>query len=96
MSDSILTAIVDYLRQRTAFPGWAVEFLVFFATFTLLKFAAAVWNGTMPEGEALWVVVWAAYDNLRAYAEDFCNPGVDFHYPHGGNHYGAGQKAYAP
>ena len=74
----MLTAIVDYLQKRTAFPGWAVEFLVFFATFTLLRFAAAVWNGTMLEGEPLWVVVWAAYDNSRAYAEDSVIPAAVF------------------
>ncbi len=74
MFDSMLTAIVEYLQKRTAFPGWAVEFSVFLATFTLLRFAAAVWNGTMLEGESLWVVVWAAYDNSRAYAEDSVIP----------------------
>ena len=78
MFDSMLTSIVDYLQKRTAFPGWAVEFLVFFATFTLLRFAAAVWDGTMLEGKPLWVVVWAAYDNLRAYAEDSVIPAVIF------------------
>ena len=78
MLDSMLTSIVDYLRQRTAFPGWAVELLVFFAVFTLARFAAAVWNDTILEGEALWVGFWAAYDNLRAYAEDSVIPALIF------------------
>ena len=74
----MLASIVDYLRQRTAFPGWAVELLVFFTVFTLARFAAAVWNGTIPEGEPLWVSFWAAYDNLRSYAEDSVIPALIF------------------
>ena len=70
MLDSMLTSAVDYLRQRTAFPGWTVELMVFLAIFTLARFAAAVWNDTILEGEPLWVAFWAAYDNLSAYAED--------------------------
>ena len=70
MLDSMLTSAVDYLRQRTAFPGWTVELLVFLAIFTLARFAAAVWNDTILEGEPLWAAFWAAYDNLSAYAED--------------------------
>ena len=44
--------------------------MVFLAIFTLTRFAAAVWNGTMLEGEPLWATFWTAYDNLSAYAED--------------------------
>ena len=32
----------------------------------------------MLEMEPLWVVVWAAYDNLRAYAEDSVIPALIF------------------
>ncbi len=120
----MFTATFDYFRQRTAFPGWAVELLVFFAAFTLVscirsspdyfeafradwkrvfysilsgakaavgtlypanyeyttlaRFAAAVWNGTILEGEPLWVAFWAAYDNLRVYAEDSVIPALIF------------------
>ena len=70
MLDSMLTSAVDFLRQRTAFPGWTVELMVFLAIFTLARFAAAVWNDTILGGEPLWVAYWAAYDNLSAYAED--------------------------
>ncbi len=78
MLDTVLASIVDYLRQRTAFPGWAVEFLVCFAVFTSVRFAAAVWNGTILEGETLWVALWASYDSLRAYAEDSVVPALIF------------------
>ena len=70
MLDSMLTSAIDYLRQRTAFPGWTVELMVFLATFTLARFAAAVWNDTILEREPLWSAFWSAYDNLSAYAED--------------------------
>ena len=70
MIDSLLTATVEYIQKRTAFPGWLVEFLVAFALFTLFRSAIAVWNGTMLEAEPVWAALWAAYDNLEAYAED--------------------------
>ena len=70
MLDSMTATLVDYLRKRTAFPGWAVEFAVSFAIFTLARFGAAVWDGTIPGREPLWVGFWTAYDNLRAYADD--------------------------
>lgn len=70
MIDSLLTAAVEYIQKRTAFPGWLVEFLVAFALFTMSRSAIAVWNGTMLEGESLWSALWAAYDSLTLYAED--------------------------
>ena len=70
MIDSLLTATIEYIQKRTAFPGWLVEFLVAFAIFTLFRASIAVWNGTILEGESLWTVLWAAYDNLTLYAED--------------------------
>ena len=37
-----------------------------------------MWNGTILEGEPLWVAFWAAYDNLRVYAEDSVIPALIF------------------
>ncbi len=70
MLDSLLTAAIEYVQKRTAFPGWLVEFLVAFALFTLFRSSIAVWNDTILEGESLWTALWTAYDNLAAYAED--------------------------
>ena len=70
MLDSLLTAVIEYVQKRTAFPGWLVEFLVAFALFTLFRTSIAVWNGTILGGESLWAAIWTAYDNLAAYAED--------------------------
>ena len=65
-----MTAAIEYVQKRTAFPGWLVEFLVAFSLFTLFRSSIAVWNGTILEGESLWAAIWAAYDNFAAYAED--------------------------
>ena len=73
MLEDALAATLAYLRRNTAFPGWAVEFLLFFATWTLARFGAALWDrATGQAGAALtpWTAFWASYDNLRAYADD--------------------------
>ena len=72
MLDDALAAIIEYVRRNTAFPGWAVEFLLFFAGWTLARFGAAMWDSaTLPEASlTLWAGFWAAYDNLRGYADD--------------------------
>ena len=72
MLDSAFGAAIEYLRRNTAFPGWAVEFLLFFAGWTLARFGAAIWDSaTQPEtSETLWASFWTAYDNLGDYADD--------------------------
>lgn len=73
MLDSALAAAMEYLRRNTAFPGWAVEFLIFFAMWTLARFGAALWDGAAGRyGEALtlWAAFWTNYDKLRAFADD--------------------------
>ena len=73
MLDSALGAALKYLRRNTAFPGWAVEFLVFFAAWTLARFGAALWDDAAGRDGAalpLWAAFWGSYDNLRAYADD--------------------------
>ena len=73
MLEDALTATLRYLRRNTAFPGWAVEFLLFFAGWTLARFGAALWSsatGLTEEALTLWMGFWAAYDNLRDYADD--------------------------
>ena len=73
MLDSALGATMEYLRRNTDFPGWAVEFLVFFAAWTLARFGAALWDDAAGRAGAalpLWAAFWASYDNLRAYADD--------------------------
>ena len=46
--------------------------MLFFAGLTLARFGASVWeSATQPEASlTLWASFWAAYDNLRAYADD--------------------------
>ena len=72
MLDGPLDAAIEYVRRNTAFPGWAVEFLLFFVGWTLARFGAAMRDSvTLPEVSlTLWASFWAAYDNLRAYADD--------------------------
>ena len=70
MLDTALGAVVEYLRRNTAFPGWAVEFILWFVACVVARFVSAVWDSTAVSDETLWAGFWSAYDNLGAFADD--------------------------
>ena len=70
MLDTALGSVVEYLRRNTAFPGWAVEFILWFVACVVARFVSAVWDSTAVSDETLWAGFWSAYDNLGAFADD--------------------------
>ena len=68
--DAILDYVIDSLRRYTAIRAWLAEILLIFAILMLARLAAAVWDGVVVDGEALWFAWWQAYDNAGSFADD--------------------------
>lgn len=68
--DAILDYVIDSLRRYTAIRAWLAEILLIFAILMLAMLAAAVWDGVVVDGEALWFAWWQAYDNAGSFADD--------------------------
>ena len=67
MTDSLLSEIIRYVRNHTAFRAWLVEILILFVIFTLARCAIAVWLRWDTPTVQWWAKWLYAYDNLRAY-----------------------------